>query len=96
MTYQVFIESTANPDTLDSLMNFLEENLPNVRSFKGCLKVSILFDSETHQMLFEEEWITKENHQAYMQSIEENGILGALSEHLLGMPKISYYQKLDI
>ena len=96
MTYRVFIASKANADTLDSLMVFLEENLPNVRAFKGCLNVTILLDKDTHQLLFDEEWKTKEHHQTYMQSIEENGILGALSEFLLGMPQISYYKKLDI
>jgi quinol monooxygenase YgiN len=96
MTYRVLLESTAKPETIDSLFTFLEENLPNVRSFKGCLNVTVLFDEQTNQMMFDEEWKSKENHQAYIAFIESNGILADLAGFLDGPPRISYYKRMDI
>jgi quinol monooxygenase YgiN len=96
MSYRVILESTANTETIDSLFPFLEENLPNVRSFKGCLNVAVLFDKDTNQMVFDEEWKSKEDHQAYIAFIESNGVLADLAGFLQGPPKISYYEKLNI
>lgn len=96
MSYRVLLESTARTETIDSLFPFLEENLPNVRSFKGCLNVTVLFDEATKQMMFDEEWKSKEDHQAYMAFIESNGVLADLAGFLVGPPTISYYRKMDI
>ncbi|MES9944542.1 MAG: antibiotic biosynthesis monooxygenase [Candidatus Thiodiazotropha sp.] len=96
MTYRVILESTAKAETIDSLFPFLDENLPNVRSFKGCLNVTILFDKDTNQMVFDEEWKSKEDHQAYIAFIESNGVLADLADFLQGPPKISYYERLSI
>jgi len=96
MTYRVLLESTAIAETIDSLFSFLEENLPNVRSFKGCLNVTVLFEGETNQMMFDEEWETKEDHQAYLAFIESNGVLANLAAFLKGPPTISYYKKIVI
>lgn len=96
MTYRVILESVAKSEALDSLFPFLEENLPNVRSFKGCLNVTVLFDKETNQMIFDEEWKSKEDHQAYIKFIEKNGILSDLASFLEEAPRISYYEKLNI
>ena len=96
MTYRVILESTANAETVDSLFPFLEDNLPNVRSFKGCLNVTVLFDKDTNKMIFDEEWKSREDHQAYIAFIESNGVLADLAVFLQGPPRISYYEKLNI
>jgi quinol monooxygenase YgiN len=96
MTYRVLLESTAKTETIDSLFPFLAQNLPNVRSFKGCLNVTVLFDKETNQMMFDEEWKSKEEHQAYIAFIESNGVLADLASYLEGPPKINYYEKMDV
>jgi quinol monooxygenase YgiN len=96
MSYRVLLESTVNTHTIDSLFTFLEENLPNVRSFKGCLNVTVLFDDEKNMMIFDEEWKSKADHQAYITFIESNGVLQELAGFLQGPPKISYYKKLEL
>jgi quinol monooxygenase YgiN len=88
--------SEAKSDSKDSLFTFLEDNLPIVRSFKGCLNVSVLFDEDTNQMMFDEEWISKEDHQAYIAFIEANGVLASLAEFLVEPPSITYYKRVVI
>ncbi len=96
MTYRVLLESTPNADTIDSLFVFLEENLPNVRSFKGCLGVTVLYDEEANQMVFDEEWKSKDDHEAYIEFIKSNGVMSKLAGFLLGPPKISYFKRIAI
>lgn len=96
MSYRVLLESTVKTETIDSLFSFLEENLPNVRSFKGCLNVTVLFDEAANQMMFDEEWKSKQDHQAYMAFIASNGVLAGLADFLESPPKISYYQKMEL
>jgi quinol monooxygenase YgiN len=96
MSYRVLLESSAKSDSTDSLFAFLGENLANVRSFKGCLNVTVLFDDETNKMIFDEEWKSKADHKAYIAFIESNGVLQELASFLQGPPKISYYKKLEL
>ncbi|MDX1755384.1 MAG: antibiotic biosynthesis monooxygenase [Marinobacter sp.] len=96
MSYRVLLTSTVKPDQKAALLPFLEANLPNVRSFNGCLNVTVLYDDETRQMVFDELWTTKEAHQAYLAFIDENGVLAELAAFLEGPPEIGYYLQLDI
>ena len=96
MSYRVFLESTVKTQSQKYLFKFLEENLPNVRSFKGCLNVSVLFDRKNNKMVFDEEWQSVDDHHQYVDFITSNGVYDALIKFLEGEPKISYYQKQNI
>ena len=96
MSYRVMLESKIKLELKKPLFIFLEENLPNVRSFKGCMNVTVLFDEQTGDMLFDEEWKSKEHHQAYLAFIQDNGVLADLAAFLKGSPKISYFTKVEI
>ena len=96
MSYRVMLESKIKLELKKPLFIFLEENLPNVRSFKGCMNVTVLFDEQSGDMLFDEEWISKEHHQAYLAFIQDNGVLADLAAFLQGPPKINYYSKVEI
>ncbi|MGH1428540.1 MAG: putative quinol monooxygenase [Arenicella sp.] len=93
MTYRVFLESTVKPESYQHVFKFLEENLPNVRSFRGCLNVTVLYDEENNRLVFDEEWLSIEHHQKYVAFITSNGVLEALIDYLEGEPKVTYYQK---
>jgi quinol monooxygenase YgiN len=96
MSYRVLLESKAKTSSKDSLFAFLENNLPIVRSFKGCLNVAILYDEETNLLLFDEEWLSKEDHQAYLAFIKRNGVMTKLADLLVGPPTINYYKRVII
>jgi quinol monooxygenase YgiN len=96
MSYRVLLESKAKTSSKDSLFAFLENNQPIARSFKGCLNVSILYNAETNLLLFVEEWLSKEDHQADITFIEKNGVMAKLADFLVGPPTINYYKRVVI
>ncbi|WP_108808652.1 MULTISPECIES: putative quinol monooxygenase [Aquimarina] len=93
---EVILKSKVKNSMVNNLMNFLTENLPNVRGFNGCLSVKILFDKETNEMVFYEEWLSKSHHTDYITFISNNGIMAKLSAFLIEAPEIKYYHKLTI
>jgi quinol monooxygenase YgiN len=96
VTIQVQISATVDQAKLTDLMPFLEANLPNVRGFDGCLRVSVMLNEETGAMVLDEEWLSIEHHQKYLAFIEANGVLGQLAAHFDGRPDIRYYDRVPI
>ncbi|TPN88943.1 antibiotic biosynthesis monooxygenase [Aquimarina algicola] len=96
MSYKVILTSKINAETYDNLLLFLEKNLPNVRSFKGCNSVDILFNTEKDEMVFYEDWNTKLDHLEYLNFIRENGVLQELSGFIAQGPEIKYFEVLSI
>ena len=96
MSIRVTLNCPVQPDQYNTLLPFLKANLPNVRGFAGCRRVSILFDRNNDEMLLDEEWQDVSSHQAYLKFIEDNGVLGQLSGFLSGPPRIKYFDLLDI
>jgi quinol monooxygenase YgiN len=84
------------PGQIDELIPFLKDNLPNVRGFKGNMRVSVFYDSENSELLLDEEWMSMEAHQSYIKFIDENGILGKLNSFLNSPPIIKYFTKMAI
>jgi quinol monooxygenase YgiN len=91
MSVRVTLNCQVNKDKLQELIPFLEANLPNVRGFKGNLKVCVLFDRENTEMLLDEEWLSMEDHQAYLNYIDENDVLEKLKAFLNSAPQIKYF-----
>jgi quinol monooxygenase YgiN len=74
-------------------MLFLEQNLPNVRSFDGCVSVNVYFSLDGREMLLEEEWLSVEHHQRYIGFISKNGVMQLLRGLLMADPTINYFEK---
>ncbi|CZF78413.1 hypothetical protein GCE9029_00821 [Grimontia celer] len=96
MSVRVTLNCQVKPDQFQTLLPFLEDNLPNVRGFKGNMQVKVLFDEKNNEMFLDEEWLTLESHQAYLNFIEQNGILEELGSFLLAPPTIKYFDKVEI
>ena len=96
MTVKVTLSCLVKSGQIETLIPFLQKNLPNVRSFDGCLYVGIYFDKANDEMLIEEEWLSVEKHQAYMSYIEQNGVLGELAAFFESPPTVKYFTKEDI
>ena len=60
MSIRVQITSTIKQGKYTDIMPFLKDNLPNVRSFDGCLRVTVLLNRETGAMVLDEEWLSVE------------------------------------
>ena len=96
MSIVVILSSQVKPEKLNALLPFLEENLPNVRGFKGCQNVTVLLNQETGEMVFNETWKDQPAHANYIQFIQENGVMEQLVSYLKGPPTVSYLDTLDI
>ena len=96
MSVQVTLNCPLKAKNFQELKLFLETNLPNVRGFKGNLRVSVLFDETNNEMLLDEEWLSVESHQTYLKFIEDNGILAQLASFLSEPPQIKYFQRVEL
>ncbi len=96
MSIRVTLNCQVKTGQFNTLLPFLEENLPNVRGFYGNTKVKVLFDETNSEMLLDEEWLSAERHQDYLKFISENGVLDALGEFLVRPPQIKYFKRVDI
>ncbi|WP_261841453.1 putative quinol monooxygenase [Aliamphritea ceti] len=91
MNVRVTLNCKLKPHTLQDLQPFLKENLPNVRNFAGNIQVNVLLNKEHNEMLLDEEWQSVESHQAYLQFIQNNGVMEQLSHFLDAPPEIKYF-----
>ncbi len=96
MSVQVTLNCPLKANSFQELKLFLETNLPNVRGFKGNLRVSVLFDETNNEMLLDEEWLSVESHQTYLKFIEDNGVLAQLASFLSEPPQIKYFQRVEL
>lgn len=96
MSVRVTLNCKIKPGQFESLLPFLKENLPNVRGFRGNTRVKVLFDESNNEMLLDEEWLSVEEHKAYMGFIEGNGVLATLGGFLAAPPQIKYFRSIEI
>ncbi len=94
MTTWVTLEMTVKEGVFDDLSAFLQENLSRVRGFDGALQVNLYYDPATRAFLLHEEWASKDHHQAYIQFIQEKGVMAALLAFMEGAPEVTYYERL--
>lgn len=96
MSQKVILESTVKADRVDQLIAFLQANLPNVRGFKGCLKVAVYLNKDDQKMVFDEEWLSVEHHKWYIDFIAANGVMAELVAFLESPPEITYLNLLEV
>jgi len=96
MSIVVNLQSKAKLETIAALLSFIEEKLPAVRGFSGCMHVSICLNKDSGDLLFSEKWSSKEAHESYLLSIQNNGVMPQLIGYLSVPPTIAYFEKLDI
>lgn len=96
MSLKVIIESTVKEGAFEQLLPFLEANLPNVRGFNGCLNVTVFFNTESRKMIFDEQWVSAEDHKKYLDTIANNGVMGELVSLIETPPEVKYFHRVDI
>lgn len=96
MSKKVIIQSTVKKGAMDKLLPFLQDKLPAVRGFKGCMNVTVFLDKKSGVMVFDEEWLSTDAHQAYINTIAQNGVLEELVSYIEAPPEIKYLDRLDM
>jgi quinol monooxygenase YgiN len=93
---KVMLTLMIKSETKKEFIEFLHENVPNVRAFEGCSSVKLYFDDTTNEMIISEDWMSKEHHGKYIKYITENGVMTDLISYLQKEPTIKYYGILNI
>ena len=93
---KVILTFQVKEETKKEFMEFLDQNVPNVRAFNGCNSVNIYFDDKINEMIIIEEWESKECHGKYIDFISQNGVIEDLISYLQKEPMIKYYDILEI
>ena len=96
MKKKVILEFKVNSEKIKELMNFLENNLENVRSFKGCSLVKVYYNADDSKMIFDETWKTTAHHKEYLNFITENGIMEKLLSFTVSTPEIKYFDIVNL
>jgi len=96
MAKKVVLEFKVKKDKVTSLMEFLDDNLANVRSFAGCSQVKVYYNPITNKMLFDETWESVEHHQRYLGFITQNGVMAELASFLSTEPEIQYFDGVNL
>ncbi|ESP90827.1 MULTISPECIES: hypothetical protein [Pseudoalteromonas] len=95
MSVKVIIECQLSEVKSELLDDFLTENVPAVKGFAGCQRVSISFDENKTTMLIDEDWQSVEHHKNYMQFIDSNGVLKGLIAFMSAPPRILYFRSYE-
>ncbi len=96
MSIWVTLEMRVKNGQIEKLIPFLEQNLQNVRGFKGALSVSLYYDEKSRNFLIYEEWQSQKHHQDYIKFIKENGVMNKLMSFMETAPTVNYFSKLPL
>jgi quinol monooxygenase YgiN len=93
---KVILTLKVKSETKKGFIEFLHENVPNVRAFEGCSSVKLYFDDTTNEMIITEDWMSQKHHRKYIEFISGNGVMKGLISYLQKEPIIKYYEVLDL
>ena len=96
MSIKVVLNLSVQKSLKEDFLLFLDENLPNVRSFDGCKHIKVYFNEESLNMAIDEFWENKEKHQKYIEFIKKNGVMQKLQSYLSKDVDLNYFDILDI
>ncbi|PHR74350.1 MAG: antibiotic biosynthesis monooxygenase [Arcobacter sp.] len=96
MSIKVVLNLNVESSLKKEFLLFLDENLPNVRSFNGCKHIKVYFNEDSLTMAIDEFWENKEKHQQYIEFIKQNGLMQKLQSYLSKDLELSYFDILDI
>ena len=97
MTIRVMLELDVKPGSVDKLLAFMQEILPDTRAFSGCEGLELCRNQDAPEnLVFVESWATREDYEKYLAWRAETGVLGTLGEWLAGPPNARYFDVVDL
>ena len=97
MSVTVILEMDITPGTADQVLHFLQQILPDTRSFSGCLNLDVRQNQEDpNNLLFIESWRSRSDYEKYLAWRTETGTMKTLGAFMNGPPSIRYFDNLEI
>jgi quinol monooxygenase YgiN len=93
----IICELPAKPDSVDALRTFLQEVLPDTRSYPGCIEMRVVQEQNTpERFVIIERWATKEDHLSYLQWRGGRNEIKPAYQWLTSEPRIDYFDESDV
>lgn len=96
MSVKVTLNCQVRENQFGDLHTFLEDNLSNVRNFRGCHEVSVFFDHVNYELILDETWEDIQHHRDYILFITENNIMSQLVSFFKSPPTVKYFNLVNI
>ena len=85
------------PGNATDITNFLRDELHHTRGFDGCNGITIhKNESDPNNMVFVEDWDTREQYEKYLAWRTERGDMEKLAGLLAGEPSIRYFENVGV
>ena len=92
MTCLVHIEVRARPESVEKLLGWLREILPDTRCREGCVSVSVTRNQDDPlNFAFVELWDSRQHYERYFTWRQEQGVLQHLSTMVDGEAIFRYF-----
>ncbi|MBK6660642.1 MAG: antibiotic biosynthesis monooxygenase [Proteobacteria bacterium] len=92
MTCLVHIEFRAKPETVDTLLGWLRQILPDTRCREGCVSVSVTRNQDDpNNFAFVELWDSRQHYERYFAWRESEGVLTELARFVDGEAKFRFF-----
>lgn len=97
MSVMVLVEMQVRPEAVNEVKALLKQTLPDTRAYAGCQRVDIYENlDDTGNLVFYQQWDTREHHQRYVGWRAETGALDKLAGKLTRPPKVRYFDRVDV
>jgi quinol monooxygenase YgiN len=97
MSVLLIAEVKVKTETKEELKAFLNEILPDTRSFEGNEGIDVYFDiEETDVMVLVEKWQSSENYNKYHDWRVSTGVIDKLRTFLVGKPSRRFLELADV
>jgi quinol monooxygenase YgiN len=97
MSVLALFELQVKPEDISNMKSYLAEILPDTRSYDGCRKIDVYFNTEdTSNMVVVEHWDSRAHHEKYVAWRTETGFMDRIDPMLAGPPSLRYFERVDV
>jgi len=97
MSILILLEAQVKPENIANVKSYMAEILPDTRTYDGCQKIDVYFNTEhTSSMVVVEYWDSRGHYEKYLDWRKETGVLDKLGAMLTRPPSIQYFERIDM
>ena len=97
MTCLVMIEFKARAETIDRMLAWLREILPDTRCREGCVSISVTRNQDDPtNFVFVEQWASRQHYERYFAWREQEGVLNELATMVDGEASFRFFDYVGV
>ena len=96
MSVFVLLEGQVQPDKIEDMKASLVKILPDTRSYNGCQRIDVLFNTDDPgNLVMVEQWESRGHYEKYLQWRTETGVMAKMVSMLVGPPNRRHFERID-